>query len=67
MAKKAPQETLTGDAAWRAVKQQVADNNEAAHKRGREERAEREAQSFARQREADRRERATLPTQPRAK
>ena len=34
-----PTEPLRGDAAWRAAKKDVADRNEAAYARGREERA----------------------------
>ena len=54
-----------GDAAWKAAKQRVADNNNAAYSRGRKERAARDAAALAERRAADRREAASLPTPPR--
>jgi hypothetical protein len=53
-----------GDAAWKAAKQRVADRNEAAFARGRKERGARDAAMRKRQRDADRRELANLPSQP---
>ena len=57
-------EPLRGDAAWRAEKKRISDNNDAAQKRGRELRAARDAQDAQRRRAADDRERASLPEQP---
>ena len=56
--------SLTGDAKWQAERKQVADNNDAAYKRARKEREERDAVVHARRRDAERREFADLPTQP---
>jgi hypothetical protein len=57
-------EPLRGDAAWQAERQRIAKNNEAAHARGRQQRAEKEALAAQRDRAATRREMASLPTQP---
>jgi hypothetical protein len=56
---------LTGDAAWRSEKAGIAKRNDAAQARARELRAARDAAAAAAQRQADRREAANLPTQPR--
>jgi hypothetical protein len=56
--------SIRGDAAWKAVKQDVAKRNEAAFARGRQQRADRRAAELERQRNAERRELANLPTQP---
>ena len=58
------QEPLRGDAAWRAERQRVADNNEAAYKKGREQRANQEARVTERMRADAERERRDLPEQP---
>ena len=55
---------LRGDAAWRAAKQRVSDNNDAAYKRGREKREAQHEQENERRRSAARRENAQLPEQP---
>ena len=54
-------EPLRGEAAWRAAKKGVADRNEAAYARGREERATRAAAWATRRREEERRANADLP------
>ena len=64
MTRKDEQEPLRGDAAWRAQKQRVADNNEAAYKKGREQRATQEARVTERMRADADRERRDLPQQP---
>jgi hypothetical protein len=64
MGDRAPHEPLRGDAAWKAQKQLVAEHNEAAYKRGRQERAARDAAREERRRAAERNEGANLPTQP---
>jgi hypothetical protein len=61
---KQPEERLRGMAAYNAAKEKVAQRNEAAYARGREERAQREAQARDAQMRADRREDADLPSQP---
>ena len=58
------QEPLRGDAAWRAERQRVSDNNEAAYKRGREKRAAQDAVVAERRRGEDERDRRNLPEQP---
>lgn len=58
------QEPLRGDAAWRAERQRVSDNNEAAYKRGREKRASQDAANAERRRGEDERDRLNLPEQP---
>jgi hypothetical protein len=63
MGKEAP-EPLRGDAAWKAAKQRVADNNEAAYARGRAERAARSARAQDQRRAADRKDRARLSREP---
>jgi hypothetical protein len=63
---KQPSEPLRGDAAWKAAKQRVSDNNEAAYARGRKDRMARNVQVADQRRAAERRENASLPTQPRA-
>jgi hypothetical protein len=64
MTRKDEQEPLRGDAAWAAQRQRVADNNEAAYKRGREQRATQDAAVSARRRADDERDRRSLPEQP---
>jgi ribosomal protein S21 len=61
---KSNEEPLRGDAAYRAFKAQVAKNNDAAQRRGRERRAEVDAAVAARRAAADRREMSDLPVQP---
>jgi hypothetical protein len=56
-----------GDAAWQAEKQRVAKRNEAAYARGRKEEAERVAAIHRQRLDAERREYANLPTQPRSR
>ena len=56
--------SLSGDAKWQAERKQVSDNNDAAYKRARKEREERDAVVHARRRDAERREFADLPSQP---
>jgi hypothetical protein len=62
-----PEDTprLTGDAAWRSEKAGIAKRNDEAQARARAGRVERDAAAVAAQREAERREAANLPTQPR--
>ena len=55
---------LTGDAAWRAAKQEIAKRNDAAYARARAERTAREEAVADRQRIARRKETAELPKQP---
>ncbi len=59
-----PTEPLRGDAAWRAQKKEIADRNEAAYARGRDERAARTAR-FAAQRRADELEERRMVPPPR--
>ncbi len=58
------EEPLRGDAAWRAQKAAVAKRNDAARKAGGERRAAQEAEELARRRDADVRERRSVPVQP---
>jgi hypothetical protein len=55
---------LRGDAAWQAEKKRIAKRNEAAYARGREAEAERVTALRRQQAKAERREFASLPTQP---
>jgi hypothetical protein len=64
MTKKTSTEPLRGDAAWRAHKAEVAKNNDAAQRRGREERSVQDAAVADRRRAAERRELNDLPEQP---
>lgn len=64
MARDDKQEPLRGDAAWRAERQRVSDNNEAAYKRGRERRAAQDTVVAERRRAEDERDRRNLPEQP---
>jgi len=64
MTRKDEQEPLRGDAAWAAQRKQVADNNEAAYKRGRERRADEDAKVASRRRDEAARDRDSLPEQP---
>jgi hypothetical protein len=52
------------DAAWKAAKKRVAERNEAAYARARQERAAHDEAVRKRQLAAERREFANLPTQP---
>ena len=56
--------TLRGEAAFKALKQQVAKRNEAAFARARTERSASDVIARERQRAAERREFANLPKQP---
>jgi hypothetical protein len=53
-----------GDAAWQAERKRIAKRNEAAYARGREAEAERVAAMRRRRMAAERRELASLPSQP---
>ena len=55
---------LRGRDAYKAHTDAVAKNNDAAQKRGRAERAARDAADAARRRDADARELSNLPVQP---
>jgi hypothetical protein len=55
-----PTEPLRGDAAWRAQKKAIADRNEAAYARGRQERAAANARVTARRRADDLEERRRI-------
>lgn len=57
-------EPLRGDAAYRAFKAQVAKNNDAAQRRGREQRAEVDLQTQRKKAAAERQEMSNLPVQP---
>jgi ribosomal protein S21 len=57
-------EPLRGDAAYRAFKAQVAKNNDAAQRRGREQRAEVDAATQKKKAAAERQEMSNLPVQP---
>jgi hypothetical protein len=57
-------EPLRGDAAYRAFKAQVAKNNDAAQRRGREKRAVADAEVAQRRAEAEHAELSQLPVQP---
>ena len=61
---KDPPQPLRGDAAWRAEKDRVAQRNEDAYKRGREQRAAQYELAKTRERAAQRREDAEMPHQP---
>ena len=61
---KSNEEPLRGDAAYRAFKAQVAKNNDAAQRRGREQRAEVDAETQKKKAAAERREMSNLPVQP---
>jgi hypothetical protein len=53
-----------GEAAWKAEKQRIAANNDAAYARGRKERAAENAEASARRRAADKQDAKNLPSQP---
>ena len=55
---------LRGDAAWRAAKEQIAERNDAARARGREERSAADEIAKRRRDAAARREMTDLPVQP---
>ena len=56
-----------GEAAWKAEKQRIAANNDAAYARGRKERAAENAEASARRRAADKQDTKSLPTQPKSR
>jgi hypothetical protein len=53
-----------GEAAWKAEKQRIAANNDAAYARGRKERAAKVSEDQARERAAAKAESKSLPQQP---
>ena len=53
-----------GEAAWKAAKQRIAANNDAAYARGRKERAAENAEASKRERAAAKQESKNLPKQP---
>jgi|tagenome__1003787_1003787.scaffolds.fasta_scaffold20790591_1 hypothetical protein len=55
---------LTGEAAWKAAKERVANRNAATHADAREARAARDAQAIARKVAEEREERKSRPAQP---
>jgi hypothetical protein len=55
---------LRGDDAYRAQKKAIAERNEAAYARGREQRAVRDREAAVRRHEQERRESANTPAQP---
>jgi hypothetical protein len=57
-------ERLSGEAAWKAAKERVAKNNEAAFTRARQARIARDAAATARRLAAEREERMHRPVQP---
>ena len=61
---KEPVETPRGHAAWKAERERIAERNEAAWARGRQDRAARNAQAAVGRRDAERRDSQNLPTQP---
>jgi hypothetical protein len=60
-------EPLRGHAAWKAEKERIAERNEAAFARGRQERTARAAAAMEGRRAAEKRERASYPSQPRGR
>ena len=60
-------EPLRGHAAWKAEKERIAERNEAAFARGRQERTARDAAAMEDRRAAEKSERANLPSQPQAR
>jgi hypothetical protein len=58
-------EPLRGEAAWKAEKKRVADRNEEAYARGRDDRAARNAAHARERREAERQDHRDLPKPPR--
>ena len=61
---KEAKEPLRGEAAWKAEKQRIAANNDAAYARGRKERAAKQAAASKRDRAAAKQETKNLPKQP---
>jgi hypothetical protein len=53
-----------GEAAWKAAKQRIAANNDAAYARGRKERDAQDAEAQARRRAADKLDAKNVPRQP---
>jgi hypothetical protein len=66
-AKGEAREPLRGHAAWKAEKERIAERNQAAYARGRQERTARDAAARADRQAAEKRERASLPSQPPAR
>jgi len=62
-----PQDAPRGHAAWKAAKEAVAERNEAAYARGRQERTARNAAAQQGRRAAEKQERSNLPVQPRGR
>jgi hypothetical protein len=62
-----PPQRLTGEAAWKAAKAQVAKNNDATHARARDARIARDEADAARRSAAEREERKHRPVQPRGR
>jgi hypothetical protein len=60
-----PDAPLRGEAAWRAAKDAIADRNEKASKRAREQRRQDDDAQIARRRAAERLENAKLVNRPR--
>jgi hypothetical protein len=58
------QDPPRGEAAWKAEKQRIAANNDAAYARGRKERAAQDAEASARRRAAEKQDSRSLPKQP---
>jgi hypothetical protein len=65
--KEEAREPLRGHAAWKAEKERIAERNEAAYARGRQERTARHAAVMENRVAEERRERANLPSQPPAR
>jgi hypothetical protein len=53
-----------GEAAWKAEKQRIAANNDAAYARGRKERDAQDAEASARRRAAEKQDAKNVPKQP---
>ena len=64
MPDKKKSEPLTGDAAFQAAKREVAQRNEAAYAKGREQRDVKEAAAKKRRLDAEKRDVAERPKQP---
>ena len=58
------QDPPRGEAAWKAEKQRIAANNDAAYARGRKEREAEHAEAAARRRAAERLDAKNVPRQP---
>jgi hypothetical protein len=64
MTDRAPEQPLRGDAAWRAIKNDIAKRNEAAQARSATRRAADAAKAAQQRRAAAKLEQANTPTQP---